>query len=71
MHTYETIQEAISDLNEMLATVGMEPMNKDEAKDWNIGAGSTIRDLKDVVQELRYVEHTNHCEDKDAWLYEL
>lgn len=67
----ETREEAIETLNSYFEDMGVEPLSEKELKDWNIVGGETNSELQNWVKDYVSELHTNKCENKNAYRYEL
>ena len=59
----ETFDESLETFNYYLSELGMEQMDRDEAKDW-IKGGETNAQLKEWAGDIASEHHTNLCENK-------
>lgn len=66
----ETFEESLETFNYYLSEYGMEIMDDCEAKDW-INGGETNAQLKELASDIASEHHTNMCENKNAWRYEV
>jgi protein gp37 len=64
-------QESIETLNYYLEERGCEPLSEKELIDWNIVGGETDSELQSMVNDYVSELHTNECENKNAYRYEL
>ena len=67
----ETREESIETLNSYFEDMGVEPLSEKELKDWNIVGGETNSELQNWVKDYVSELHTNECENKNAYRYEL
>lgn len=66
-----SITEALEIFNAKLTSLGEEPLNETEFKDWFDSEGATVAKLEEWAGDLASECHTNRCENKDAWRYEV
>lgn len=71
MHYTETKQESIDLFNQFLTEAGERPLDPVEIEDWGIIGGESEAKIKEMVSDLLSDLHTERCETKNAWRYEL
>lgn len=66
-----SITEALEIFNAKLTSLGEQPLNETEFKDWFGSEGATIAQLEESAGDLASECHSDRCEAKDAWRYEV
>lgn len=62
--------EAKKLFNELLLNAGCKPFSEGELKDWDFYEGMTTQTVVQWANDLISEEHSNKCENKNAWRYE-
>jgi len=66
-----SITEALEIFNAKLTSLGESALNETEFKDWFDSEGVTATKLEEWAGDLANDLHSDRCEAKDAWRYEL
>ncbi len=62
--TTESKQEALDTLNELLLERNFGPLDENEARDWSLQGGETMRQLTEMANDYASEAHSQMCEWK-------
>ena len=71
MYYTESKKESVDYVNELLVKFGQEPLEDGEADDWGLIGGESSTKLEILVKDFISELHTEKCQAKTDWMYEL
>ena len=66
-----SITEALEIFNAKLTSLGESALNETEFKDWFDSEGATVAKLEEWAGDLASDLHSERCEAKDFWRYDI
>ena len=70
MHTTSK-EESVDYVNELLIEAGQKPLKDGEVADWGLIGGESFNQLEIWVNDFLSELHTEICQAKNDWRYEL
>ena len=70
MHTTSK-EESVDYVNELLTAYGLSKLTEGEVADWGLVGGELYSQLEIYVKDFLSELHTERCQAKNDWMYEL